>query len=84
MPAFGIVLLAVQAVVFFGSPPSSPSAAAAEEIRSLSFGYTLGSSGDAFVHSVHLRKPIVVLVVDFEVSRADSDDWTPPGSSRRA
>ena len=28
MPVFGIVLLAVQAVVFFGSPPSSPFAAA--------------------------------------------------------
>lgn len=34
MPAFGIVLLAVQAVVFFGSPPSSPSAAALTAILS--------------------------------------------------
>ena len=34
MPVFGLVLLAVQAVVFFGSPPSSPSAAALTAILS--------------------------------------------------
>lgn len=34
MPVFGIVLLAIQAVIFFGSPPSSPSAAALTAILS--------------------------------------------------
>jgi len=34
MPVFSIVLLAVQAVVFFGAPPSSPSAAALTAILS--------------------------------------------------